>query len=68
MSAPNPSLKDHVALSPEGKIVVIPKWLFDGLVEVVDRKYTGSIEIQVRDGGFAGGELKKMLRNGNGHG
>ena len=67
MSSPNPTIKDYVMLSPEGRVLVIPKYVFDGLCEMVDHKNHGSMEIQFKDGGFANAEIKKSLKYPNGN-
>jgi len=63
-----PMLREHVLLSPEGRVVRIAEFIFKALMEFVDNKHTGSVEVHFKDGGFSAAECcyRRSYRNGKG--
>lgn len=58
-----------IVLAPDGGIFVIPNWFYEHIKEAVTGRVTGSITVNMQDGGFSSGELRKTARNhknGNG--
>lgn len=61
-------LKEHVLMSPAGKMIRVPGFLFEAFLEFVEKRQTGCVEVHFRDGGFASAECvaRKSFKNGNG--
>lgn len=68
-SSPQSQLKEYVMLSPEGRVIRVPEFVFRSFMEFIEKRQTGRVEVHFRDGGIASAEAvaTKSYKNGNGN-